>query len=52
MTATEPEVETGVAINVDGVDVIANKGELLIDAAERHGVYIPRFCYHLSLIHI
>ncbi len=46
MTTTEPEVETGVTINVDGVDVIANKGELLIDAAERHGVYIPRFCYH------
>ena len=46
MTTTEPEVETGVTINVDGVDVVANKGELLIDAAERHGVYIPRFCYH------
>jgi len=46
MTTTEPEVETGVTINVDGVEVIANKGELLIDAAERHGVYIPRFCYH------
>ncbi len=46
MTATEPQTETGVAINVDGVDITANKGELLIDAAERHGVYIPRFCYH------
>ena len=46
MTTTEPEVETGVTINVDGVDVVAEKGELLIDAAERHGVYIPRFCYH------
>ena len=23
-----------------------SKGELVIDAAERHGVYIPRFCYH------
>ena len=22
------------------------KGELVIDAAERNGVYIPRFCYH------
>lgn len=46
MTTTEPQAETGVAINVDGVDITANKGELLIDAAERHGVYIPRFCYH------
>ena len=24
----------------------AAKGELVIDAAERNGVYIPRFCYH------
>ncbi len=46
MTATEPQTETGVAINVDGVEISAKKGELLIDAAERHGVYIPRFCYH------
>lgn len=46
MTTTEPEVETGVAITVDGKEIVANKGELLIDAAERHGVYIPRFCYH------
>ncbi len=47
MTATEPKTsEVTVAINVDGVEILANKGELLIDAAERHGVYIPRFCYH------
>ncbi len=47
MTATEPQApETSVTINVDGNDIVANKGELLIDAAERHGVYIPRFCYH------
>jgi len=46
VTATEPQTETGVAINVDGVEISAKKGELLIDAAERHGVYIPRFCYH------
>ena len=24
----------------------AAKGELVIDAAERNGIYIPRFCYH------
>ncbi len=35
-----------VAITIDGREVVAEKGELLIDAAERHGVYIPRFCYH------
>jgi NADH-quinone oxidoreductase subunit G len=33
-------------ITVDGVEIEANPGELLIAAAERHGVYIPRFCYH------
>jgi NADH-quinone oxidoreductase subunit G len=36
----------GVAIEVNGVPVEAHKGELVIDAAERNGVYIPRFCYH------
>ena len=46
MTTTEPEVETGVEITVDGKAIIAEKGEMLIAAAERHGVYIPRFCYH------
>ena len=28
------------------MEVQADPGELLIAAAERHGVYIPRFCYH------
>ncbi len=48
-----PEPETSVAISpnavaitVDGQEVVAEKGELVIDACERHGVYIPRFCYH------
>src|SRR4051812_36486854 len=40
-----PPVE-GVPIEINGVAVDARKGELVIDAAERHGVYIPRFCYH------
>ena len=46
MTATEPEVETGVTVNLNGTEISAEKGEMLIDAAERNGVYIPRFCYH------
>ena len=46
MTATEPEVETGVTVNLNGNEITAEKGEMLIDAAERNGVYIPRFCYH------
>ncbi|MBI2710436.1 MAG: NADH-quinone oxidoreductase subunit NuoG [Actinobacteria bacterium] len=33
-------------ITVDGKEIEARPGELLIDAAERVGIYIPRFCYH------
>lgn len=40
------DVETSVSITVDGKQVDARPGELVIDAAERNGVYIPRFCYH------
>lgn len=36
----------GIAVEINGVEVIARKGELLIEAAERTGTYIPRFCYH------
>ena len=35
-----------VKINLDGREVEARPGEMLIAAAERHGTYIPRFCYH------
>ncbi len=31
---------------LDGREVTAAKGELIIAAAERAGTYIPRFCYH------
>ncbi len=43
--ATEPRVET-VTVTVNGREITAPKGQLVIDAAESHGVYIPRFCYH------
>jgi NADH-quinone oxidoreductase subunit G len=44
----EPEAPPtdGVAVEINGAEVVARKGELLIDVAERSGVYIPRFCYH------
>jgi NADH-quinone oxidoreductase subunit G len=35
-----------VSVNIDGRDVPAQKGELLIKVAQEHGVYIPRFCWH------
>ncbi len=33
-------------ITLDGKEISANKGELIIQAAERAGVFVPRFCYH------
>jgi NADH-quinone oxidoreductase subunit G len=33
-------------VTVDGRTFQARPGELVIAAAERHGVYIPRFCWH------
>jgi len=35
-----------VSITVNGRAFAASPGELLIEAAERSGTYIPRFCYH------
>ena len=35
-----------ITITVNGRAIMASKGQLVIDAAEKHGVYIPRFCYH------
>ena len=53
MTTTEPDVAeapapdpNAVNVTVNGVPVVARKGELVIEAAARAGEYIPRFCYH------
>ncbi len=40
------DATTGVPFTLDGKAVTAEPGELLIDACDRHGVSIPRFCYH------
>ena len=37
---------TTVTINLDGVDIEVDAGRPLIDAAQKAGTYIPRFCYH------
>ncbi|MET0325919.1 MAG: NADH-quinone oxidoreductase subunit NuoG, partial [Ilumatobacteraceae bacterium] len=43
----EPEPDpNAVAITLNGRPITARKGELVIAAAERHGEYIPRFCWH------
>ncbi|MGH3468345.1 MAG: NADH-quinone oxidoreductase subunit G, partial [Thermocrispum sp.] len=50
MTAVEePKVEVPegyVRLTIDGEEVIAPKGELIIRTAERLGTVIPRFCDH------
>ena len=38
--------EETVTFTLDGRQVTAPKGEMLIAAAERAGTFIPRFCYH------
>ncbi|HYD11163.1 MAG TPA: NADH-quinone oxidoreductase subunit NuoG [Acidimicrobiales bacterium] len=40
------QAPTEVTVTINGEAVSAKPGELLIAAAERSGVYIPRFCYH------
>ncbi|MGP8150858.1 MAG: NADH-quinone oxidoreductase subunit NuoG [Acidimicrobiales bacterium] len=40
------EIPVAISITVDGRVVEAHKGELVISAADRAGVFIPRFCYH------
>ncbi|ABM62523.1 NADH-quinone oxidoreductase subunit NuoG [Halorhodospira halophila] len=41
--------EETVTIEVDGCSIEARKGEMLIQATDRHGIHIPRFCYHKHL---
>jgi NADH-quinone oxidoreductase subunit G len=37
---------TDVSVTINGRPITARKGELVIAAAQRHDIYIPRFCYH------
>ena len=46
MTETATPPEAGLSVTIDGVAFAARPGELIIEAAERAGVFIPRFCYH------
>jgi len=38
-----------ITIEVDGKTVDARKGQMLIEATDAAGAYIPRFCYHAKL---
>jgi NADH-quinone oxidoreductase subunit G len=45
VTQTQPE-QTTVTVTIDGQEIAAKPGELLIKVAQENGVYIPRFCWH------
>ena len=38
-----------VTITINGTQVEAEQGQMLIEAADKAGITIPRFCYHKSL---
>ncbi|MGA9278309.1 NADH-quinone oxidoreductase subunit NuoG [Ilumatobacter sp.] len=43
----KPEPDPNVVkVTLNGREIEARKGELIIAAAERHDTYIPHFCYH------
>jgi NADH-quinone oxidoreductase subunit G len=42
----EPPKKTTLSITVDGRPHEANPGQLVIDACQDAGTYVPRFCYH------
>jgi NADH-quinone oxidoreductase subunit G len=44
--ASPRATEETVSFTLNGIEVSARPGEQLIDACDRNGVYIPRFCYH------
>src|ERR671927_1157548 len=45
MTDVAKKADT-VKLTIDGIEVEANKGDLVIRVAERLGIAIPRFCDH------
>jgi len=47
-TAQDNQTDT-VTIEVDGHELTARKGEMIIQVTDRAGIDIPRFCYHHKL---
>jgi len=47
-TAQDKQTDT-VTIEVDGNELTARKGEMIIQVTDRAGIDIPRFCYHHKL---
>ena len=36
-------------IEIDGKTIEVENGQMIIEVADEHGIYIPRFCYHKKL---
>jgi NADH-quinone oxidoreductase subunit G len=49
MSAEMDRNEDMVDIEVDGIPMQAPKGSMIIEATDRAGIEIPRFCYHRKL---
>ena len=47
--STNKVTDNTVSIEIDGQAVVAEKGSMIIEAADREGIKIPRFCYHKKL---
>ncbi len=46
---SEKETPKQLSIEINGQNYLAHPGEMVIQVADRHGIYIPRFCYHKKL---
>ncbi|MDJ0655427.1 MAG: NADH-quinone oxidoreductase subunit NuoG [Xanthomonadales bacterium] len=49
MSETQEKAVDTVSIEIDGVAMEAPKGSMIIEAADKAGITIPRFCYHRKL---
>jgi NADH-quinone oxidoreductase subunit G len=49
MSTAPAATENLVSIEIDGNELQAPAGAMLIDVADEAGIYIPRFCYHHKL---
>lgn len=49
MSETQTAPVDTVTIEIDGVEMEAPKGSMIIEAADKVGIEIPRFCYHKKL---
>ncbi|MEM9304202.1 MAG: NADH-quinone oxidoreductase subunit NuoG, partial [Pseudomonadota bacterium] len=49
MSDVAAPVENQVTIEIDGQELAVPKGSMIIEAADKAGIAIPRFCYHRKL---